>query len=177
MVVDAGADQTIPQGGRVVLGGALPASGGSGTFAYAWTPATGLDRSDVPHPTASPNQTTTYTLTVTDPGSCQKEARVTVTVSTPTPTAMAAAWDPWGLHLFPNPTHGVFTLASEHPMGTKILLLAVYSVLGQRVYAESILAGSHKLEQLIQLPPQAAGLYFVQITGQDVNRVFRLQVQ
>jgi gliding motility-associated-like protein len=41
----------------------LQASGGQ---AYAWSPALGLNNTSVPNPTAAPNQTTTYTVTIWD---------------------------------------------------------------------------------------------------------------
>jgi gliding motility-associated-like protein len=38
----------------------------TGDYTYLWTPATGLNEADIPEPTARPNQTTTYTLLVTE---------------------------------------------------------------------------------------------------------------
>lgn len=48
---------------------------------YKWSPATGLDRTDVANPTAHPNQTTQYTLSVTTAVGCtQNSDPVTVKV-------------------------------------------------------------------------------------------------
>jgi gliding motility-associated-like protein len=41
-------------------------SGGSGNYTYSWTPAQGLDNSTIANPVATPDDTTVYTVTVTD---------------------------------------------------------------------------------------------------------------
>lgn len=55
------------------------ASGGS---TYEWTPPTGLNNPNVPNPTASPQTTTIYTVTVTGPQNCvlQDSVRIQVDV-------------------------------------------------------------------------------------------------
>ncbi len=52
------------------LGGAPTGSGGTGTLAYQWTPASGLSGTTITNPWASPSTTTTYYLTVTDSLGC-----------------------------------------------------------------------------------------------------------
>jgi hypothetical protein len=42
------------------------ANGGSGSYTYAWEPTTGLSDPSIANPTASPDATTTYTVTVDD---------------------------------------------------------------------------------------------------------------
>lgn len=76
---DAGADVTIDSGESTVLAGA--ASGGSGVYAYNWSPVTGLSNANIATPTATPTVTTTYTLTVTDLGDGNKTATAQVTVT------------------------------------------------------------------------------------------------
>lgn len=56
----------------------LQASGGT---SYLWSPASGLSNPNIANPIASPAQTTTYTVTVTNNG-CSATAQVTVTVNT-----------------------------------------------------------------------------------------------
>ncbi len=71
---EAGLDVTICEGESVLLSG----SGTSGAD-FTWTPAIGLDNTDVPNPIASPPQTTTYTLSVTtENGTATDEVTVTV---------------------------------------------------------------------------------------------------
>src|SRR5262249_30702607 len=77
--VDAGADQAICGGSSIMLGGAPTASGGSGSYTYEWSPATGLNDAHIANPTASPSSTTEYTLVVTDSKGCRGSDKATVT--------------------------------------------------------------------------------------------------
>ncbi len=72
--VNAGPDATILSGGSTQLNGAGPA----GT--YVWTPAIGLNASNILNPVASPATTTTYTLRITTGGGCTNTDAVLVTV-------------------------------------------------------------------------------------------------
>lgn len=75
----AGPDKTIAVGGSCRLEGS--ASGGTGPYTYSWSPATGLDNPSIAQPTASPSQTTEYTLTVTDGGGATAADKIIVNVS------------------------------------------------------------------------------------------------
>jgi PKD repeat protein len=55
-------DTTICVGGIVPLSDETPMS----DFNYAWSPAIGLNDPNIPNPIASPSETTTYILTITD---------------------------------------------------------------------------------------------------------------
>jgi hypothetical protein len=73
ITANAGNDATIQDGGNTQLQG----SGGS---TYSWSPSTGLSNPNISNPVASPSQTTTYTLTVTENG-CTDTDSVIITVS------------------------------------------------------------------------------------------------
>lgn len=88
LTADAGADQTVFQGGEggaAVLGGSPTASGGSGSgYTYSWSPTAGLSDPTAANPTAAPTSTTIYTVTVTDSHGCASPGdSVTVTVRDP----------------------------------------------------------------------------------------------
>lgn len=70
---NAGPDQSIWRGQNT----RLQASGG---VRYQWQPAAGLSNSHIASPVARPEETTTYTVTVTTAAGCIYEASVTVTV-------------------------------------------------------------------------------------------------
>jgi gliding motility-associated-like protein len=75
VTVNAGPNQTIFEGGQVVLQGTV-----SGTGTVTWSPSTGLTiGSDPLHPTAAPTVTTTYTLS-SGTGGCASTSQVTVIV-------------------------------------------------------------------------------------------------
>ena len=80
-----GSDQSICAGNNVVLGG------GTLNYSCLWSPAAGLSSTTDCAPTASPTNTTTYTLTVTDNATtCINDTTVTVNVN-PVPTVNASA--------------------------------------------------------------------------------------
>ncbi|MBL7719944.1 MAG: gliding motility-associated C-terminal domain-containing protein [Flavipsychrobacter sp.] len=72
--VDAGADKFYCFG---LDGVQLNASGAQ---SYQWTPGAGLSDPTIANPVATPNATTTYLVTGTDPNGCQGTDQVTVTV-------------------------------------------------------------------------------------------------
>ncbi len=80
--VDAGPPIELCVGEKAVLN----ASGG---VRYLWSPAEGLSCVDCPTPTASPDRTTLYTVTVFDANGCAGEDTVTVTVN-PAPREVKA---------------------------------------------------------------------------------------
>ncbi len=59
-----------------------------GTYSYAWAPAVGLSNASIANPIATPSVTTTYTVTVTENGSCTAPQTAAVTLNVaPMPTA------------------------------------------------------------------------------------------
>jgi len=67
LVADAGVDETVtPDAPSVTIGGSPAVIGGVPPYTYSWSPTTGLDNPNSANPTATPGQTRTYTLTVTD---------------------------------------------------------------------------------------------------------------
>jgi len=55
----------------------------SGDYIYNWTPAAGLNYTNVKSPVAKPGVTTTYTVTITDRNGCTASDQVTITVMPP----------------------------------------------------------------------------------------------
>ncbi|MEA3447213.1 MAG: FISUMP domain-containing protein [Bacteroidota bacterium] len=88
---DAGSDESLCEGGSVVIGGSPTASGGSGSgYTYAWGPSTGLSNTTVANPIANPVSTQIYAVTVTDVNGCTATDAVTVTINS-NPTVNAGA--------------------------------------------------------------------------------------
>ncbi|MDB5035255.1 MAG: 5-nucleotidase [Chlorobi bacterium] len=59
------------------------ATGGTPPYRYSWSPAAGLSDATISHPSAKPDRTTTYTMTVTDAHGCTSTDDVVVNVVTP----------------------------------------------------------------------------------------------
>ncbi len=85
VTADAGADTEFCAGGSVQLN----ATGGT---TYSWSPTDGLDDPNIANPVASPDATTTYTVTVSNDGRCPDTDDVLVTVN-PNPVPNATATD------------------------------------------------------------------------------------
>src|SRR6185436_10257311 len=106
IVVSEGSDATICNGSGVTLGGSPTATGGNGTYTYAWsiggTPLTG-GKDVLSNPVVSPTATTTYDVTVSDASGCSTSASITITV-TPTPSAPVVATPPAICRLGTDPT-------------------------------------------------------------------------
>lgn len=73
--INAGADALICKGGNVRLNA-------TGTGSFSWEPAGSLNNPFVPNPLATPGETTTYTVTLTDQWGCKNSDQVTVEVRT-----------------------------------------------------------------------------------------------
>lgn len=84
LVADAGYDEPICYSFSTTLNGS--AAGGAGMYTYIWSPTTGLDNPTIANPVASPQATTTYTITVMDENGCVDISSMTLTVN-PLPLA------------------------------------------------------------------------------------------
>src|SRR5690606_38807014 len=74
-----GPDVLLCSGEGVTIG--REAQGESAPYSYSWEPSLGLSQSDTATPTARPDRTTTYRLTVTDRYGCQVTDSVRVVVA------------------------------------------------------------------------------------------------
>lgn len=74
-VVSAGSDKTIVEGDEVQLTGSA-----NNIVSVAWTPAATLINANTLYPTAKPNVTTSYTLTVKNSDNCTSTDAMIVTV-------------------------------------------------------------------------------------------------
>jgi gliding motility-associated-like protein len=75
--VDAGNDLLIPTGGNI----GLNANGVVTGWTYSWEPAEFLDNSSITNPTATPDGTTMFYVTVTDENGCTNTDSVLVEVT------------------------------------------------------------------------------------------------
>ncbi len=83
VLVDSLPIVSVNSPGGICSGGSaqLTASGGED---YAWEPTTGLSNPNTQSPTATPSQSTDYTVTVTDVNGCKQEATVSILVDAST---------------------------------------------------------------------------------------------
>lgn len=86
---EAGDDQSVFIGNSVILEG-------SGNGAYNWTPDKWLSDATIANPVATPDSSTTYTLTITTPDGCTAQDSVYIRVYYPTEMYMPNAFTPNG---------------------------------------------------------------------------------
>jgi gliding motility-associated-like protein len=70
VTASVGTDTAICNGNSALLGGNPTGSGGTAPYTYLWSPSGGLSSITSANPTAAPNLTTSYCVTVTDAVGC-----------------------------------------------------------------------------------------------------------
>lgn len=139
-------------------------SGGTGPYTYAWS--------------TTPTQTTqtatnlgagSYTVTVTDANGC------TSTGTTSVATGVDGAGQIVALDVFPNPSHGVFTLSVSMPSAAA-LTIEVMDMAGKVVYTYTSDAVTTLVHE-VNLGEVAAGSYLLKVSNGTLNKVRRISVQ
>lgn len=140
----------------------LTATGGS---SYTWTPATGLSCTACQNPTASPGQTTTYTVVAMDStGSCGVTETVTVTVTT---VSIDDALFNGQAIAYPNPSTGKFMLTFNQSTIAD-LDIQITNAVGQVIYTESLNDFTGDYSKALDLSSFASGLYTLRVSdGKD----------
>ncbi len=159
IVVDAGNDTIIELGESVVLNG-------SGTANPVWTPETGLSSTSTFTPTATPEVTTTYFLTVTNNG-CVKTDEVTVKIKeiivipsafTPNNDAVNDIWEIKNISQYPNNTVKVYDRSGQ----------LVFKTTGYQ-NIENRWDGTYKNKPL----PSSTYYYVIDLRNGDKDAVFK----
>ena len=91
LAADAGAGISVCAGEQGILGGSPTATGGGGSYTYAWFPPAGLNDASLANPVFSAASTTIYLVTVTDNGGTSAMDSITVNVMAAPPSAFASA--------------------------------------------------------------------------------------
>ncbi|TVR81312.1 MAG: T9SS C-terminal target domain-containing protein [Chitinophagaceae bacterium] len=78
--VNAGPDVSISSGDSIQIGNQPLATGGTAPYTYIWSPSASLSNPAAENPYASPTNSTTYNVTVTDQNGCVSTDDVTVEV-------------------------------------------------------------------------------------------------
>ena len=119
-------DITIVKGRSVVLGTDLIVFGGSGDYSYTWSPGATLNDSTIVNPLATPLDTTTYLLTVTDNFGCSFSVNYTVNARNPLVNSeLISSQKTLHAVLFPNPNDGKFKVKLTGVPAEKIELTII----------------------------------------------------
>lgn len=91
LLLDPGGHRTIDDGVERIM---LQPTADSTVVSWLWTPAAGLSCTDCSRPLASPDTSTTYTITVADIKGCTATATLTVLVNVTRPVYVPNAFSP-----------------------------------------------------------------------------------
>lgn len=160
LTADAGADSLICAGQPTTLGGSPSANGGTGPFVYAWTPITDLSDPTFGNPVATPTDTTTYTLSVTDANGCTASSSLTLFVDICESTEMPGLGS---VVLYPNPNNGSFQLNANLVKQVESFNLIIMDVAGKEVYRSSKQNPEMLFNQQVSLPKITRGIYIVKM--------------
>ena len=95
-------DTTVTAGDPLILGAGLSVFGGSGEYSYRWIPVADLSDTTMAQPIATPFDTTTYVLTVTDENGCSVEAEYKVNVALPLVSVdLVSGWNIFSSRVMP----------------------------------------------------------------------------
>lgn len=164
----AGPDQTIS-----FVGDSVQLSGAGGTT-FSWSPAAGLSCTTCPDPMASPDTTTTYTLTSTNANGCSRTDQVTVFVNiVSVEEGVNATLQVESV--YPNPVKDQLVVAYELKQAENVRIELVdvngkVLSLAEEAWQD---AGRHEM-RWNRDNGIAAGLYFVRITAGAESLVRRI---
>ncbi|HET6245124.1 MAG: S8 family peptidase [Bacteroidetes bacterium] len=123
---------------------------------YNWSPASSLNDASASNPMASPNATTTYTVTVTDNDGCIGIDSVKVTVKDITSLSGHSAIPE--VKIFPNPFKDVvvFDFSNSFSSGDEVNL-QVYDLMGKKVVHAKDISGD---KYILERGELTAGIYY-----------------
>jgi len=169
-IIEAGNDTSISQGNSLIIGG-NPTAIGNAPFIFSWIPTTGLNSDSVPNPIASPQTTTTYTVTVIDRYGCSNLDTIVITVG---PGGISEIGAINNIIIFPNPTNDLLIVT-----GSKIengeYCFELRNILGQLMFADKLKVSNHSMQKQFSLSELAAGMYFLIIENEKTRTVTKLQ--
>ncbi len=161
----AGTDTLICKNHTIILGSSQTAIGGTPDYFYTWYPETYLDNPTSPNPTCSPEESTTYILTVTDNSGCTSTSIVSVGVDQC--LGIPLNYNSIDISVYPNPASDYFIIQGL-PLEAQSIDIRLVNQLGQTILkrlahsqsnSSDIRVESHEIIQ--------PGFYLIQVTIDD----------
>jgi hypothetical protein len=151
----AGNNIILSLGNSIAIGGNPSAMFGNGEYFYEWSPATWLDDPFAANPVSTPEDTISYTLTVSDFKGCVATDEITIFV---TPASVPTHSFSDNFSILPNPNNGRFMIYSE----SEICLnqIKIFDITGRLVYQEEA-NNAENLYRSIDISSQPAGQYLI----------------
>lgn len=172
--VNAGADTTLHEGDTVQLGGSPSAEGGNGGYVYSWSPDSTLNDPEASNPTASPSDSTTYTLTVTDKRECTVSDKVKITITSATGLNDNAE-NPASFRVYPNPARNSVFIEPENYQSKQItitLLNANGKIIDQKKYD-----ATNNLKIPFKVNGVDPGIYFIRVHNNNLSNTRKIVIE
>ncbi len=149
--IELGEDQTFLIGESKTL--SLEEELDEASYDFDWYPSESLDCVDCPDPTATPHQTTTYSVVVTNEKGCSRQDEVTVNINLDRPVFFPTAFSPNG-----DGNNDFF----EIPPGkttSEVVRLQMFNRWGQLLYDSNLVGGNIKWDGHFEGKPLNKGVY------------------
>ncbi len=174
LAAHAGTDTLICKTHSVILGDVNTATGGTSDYTYIWYPTLFLDDITSPNPLCTPDETTVYTLSVTDAQGCTAISYVTVAVDAC--LGIHLENDLQDILVYPNPVFDRLFI-SGLPIKAGTISISLLNSLGQEIKVDhSSSSFSDTME--IQLPNEGLpkGMYLLKIITREARIIKTIQL-
>lgn len=161
LAANAGSDAIITSGEPVALGENPTATGGTEPYSYSWSDGS-TEISTEANPSVSPEESTIYTLVVTDNASCSATANITLRIVITTIDDFTKD----ELKIYPNPASDLFTVDYSGENSS----ISLYSENGKLIWTKS-LNGKTSFSA-----PRSPGVYLLKINDGDKESVRRIVI-
>jgi hypothetical protein len=145
----------------------------SGAETYVWTPSTGLSNDSIPDPVASPDATTTYTVTGKNAHCAGNPVTVTVNVSVCDGILSIAQSI---ANIFPNPVNDVLNISIFSDEFSKAEL-AVFAIDGKVALANELTLVSGINSITVNTARLPSGLYYLRIKSPEMLAIGKVVVE
>jgi len=175
LVVNIGQDVTTCFYDSIPIGSITAISGGEPPYTITWFPTYGLSDLSITNPIALPDDTTTYTIYVTDANNCTSSSQMTVNID---PCAyIAENMTEFSFELYPNPcTDGKVNTAINGKVAGNYHI-SIYSVYGQLIYNKTLTSTSRSWQGVIDVSGLSKGLYVIEIHNTFMKKFNKLVIQ
>ncbi len=177
LVVNAGPNFSTCFYDSVQIGSVTLATGGAPPYTISWFPTYGLSNPNIPNPMALPDDTTTYTVTVTDTNHCSSWSQMTVNID---PCAgISKLTSKFSFEVYPNPNNNsVFNVVINGKKLYSDYEIIVYSVYGQEIFEQKIISDDVNWNGLIDLGSNVSkGLYILEVRNSHIKNYQKIILQ
>lgn len=177
LVTDAGPNISTCFYDSIQIGNVNLATGGLAPYTYSWFPTYGLSDPTIPNPMALPDDTTTYSVTVTDANNCTSWSQMTVNINSC--AGIVKINNNFEFNVYPNPNSGsVFYIDIS---GKKLYTeyeVTLFNIFGQKVFSTEIHANDRLWTGSVDVGTLAGkGMFILEIHNAHIKNYQKIIIQ